>query len=66
MHCSSGLVESFFGVLNRDINTTDPEDTRIEVTVLIQDYIVNVHNPLRRADLLRTHNERLSKENRRE
>ena len=51
-------AESFFGVLKRDVKQLILSDTRAEAVEHIHDYIVNLHNPLRRAYLLRNRNER--------
>ena len=42
-------AESFFGVLKRDLNAAIRHMSRYEARNRINDYIVNLHNPLRRA-----------------
>ena len=51
-------VESFVGVLKRDVKKLILSDTRAAAAVYIHDYAVNPHTSLRRAYLRRNRNER--------
>ncbi len=42
-------AESFFGLLKRDLVNAIRDVPRSEAMARINDYIVNLHNPLRRA-----------------